>query len=240
MRVALKSRPRPREADPRSPGRRSQPAPGDEAAPAVPAPPRLPGRRNPAWIALGVLALCLGALLSYAIYSSIATDSTVVAMSRTVYRGQVIGRADLTTVVVQGSSVPQAVPARDLSGLVGRRAGFDLVSGSVVLTSATTETVIPAAGRAVVGLRLADGRSPAVLLTPSSPVRLVGLPPAAADSSSNDELVGKTFLARVVDQTPGADGTSTLLNVDVAADQAPTVALLAAQDRLAVVRDAER
>ena len=33
----------------------------------------------------------------------------------------------------------------------------------------------------------------------------------------------------MVDQSPGADGTSTLVNVDVQAEQAPTIALLAAR-----------
>jgi hypothetical protein len=38
----------------------------------------------------------------------------------------------------------------------------------------------------------------------------------------------------------GADGTSIVVNVDVGAAQAPVVALLASQERLAIVRDADR
>ena len=30
------------------------------ALPVTPQPPRMPGRRNPKWIALGIVALCLG------------------------------------------------------------------------------------------------------------------------------------------------------------------------------------
>ncbi len=37
----------------------------------TPEPPRIPGRRNPKWIALGIVALCLGALLSYAVYNRV-------------------------------------------------------------------------------------------------------------------------------------------------------------------------
>jgi hypothetical protein len=44
----------------------------------------------------------------------------------------------------------------------------------------------------------------------------------------------------VIDQSPGADGTSILVNVDVEAGAAPTIAMLAAQDRIAIVRDAGR
>ncbi len=204
-------------------------------APTTPDPVRMPGRRNPKWIALGIVALCLGGLLSYVIYSRVATETTVVAVADTVYRGELIARDDLTTITLQGSALAQAVPARELDNLVGKRAAFDLAEGSVVVSTAVTAEAVPAAGRAVVGLKLAMGRVPTSLLVPSSELRLVALPPEAGGS---DKLTGDAFVARVIDQTPGADGATILLNVDVAAAQAPTIALLAAQDRIAVVRDA--
>jgi hypothetical protein len=64
--------------------------------------------------------------------------------------------------------------------------------------------------------------------------------PAAADDSTTDKLTGSIFVGRVIDQSPAADGTSILVNVDVEAGAAPTIAMLAAQDRIAVVRDAGR
>lgn len=210
----------------------SSPAPPESP---VPEPPRIPGRRNPKWIALGVVALCLGALLAYAVYAKVATETSVVTMTRTVYRGEAIGADDLARVVVQGDSFPQAVPASGLETLVGKRAAFDLPEGSLVSTGSVTDVDIPRAGNAVVGLKLATGRAPAALMLPSSPIRLVALP--AADAATADQLAGKTYTARVIDQVPGADGTSIVSNVEVAAAQAPTIALLAAQDRLAVIRD---
>ena len=50
----------------------------------------MPGRRNPKWIALGIVALCLGGLLSYVIYARVATETTVVSVAQTVYRGEII------------------------------------------------------------------------------------------------------------------------------------------------------
>jgi hypothetical protein len=202
--------------------------------------PRLPGRRNPRWVALGIVALCLGALLSYVVYAHVAAETTVVSVARTVYRGQVIERPDLTTVRLRGGTLPDTVPAADLERLVGQRAVFDLPVGSVVAGAAVAASAVPGEGRAAVGLRLAAGRAPEALLFPSSPVRLVALPPASTEASADDKLAGKTYRARVIDHVPGADGASLLLDVDVAAAQAPTIALLGAQDRLAVVRDAGR
>ena len=217
--------------------KRSSRAPGGSTTPpATPEPPRIPGRRNPKWIALGIVALCLGGLLSYVIYARVATETTVVSIAQTVYRGEVVETSDLTTITLQGNTIPQAVPARDLATVVGRRAATDLVAGSVLVGSALTDDAVPATGRAVVGLKLLPGRTPTSLLLPSSAVRLVALPP----ENWTDKLTGDTFTARLIDQTTGADGTSLLVNVDVAADQAATIAQLASQDRIALVRDAGR
>jgi hypothetical protein len=217
------------------PGGSARHRPIEPPAPITPEPARMPGRRNPKWIALGIVALCLGGLLSYVIYSRVASETAVVAVANTVYRGGLIDREDLTTITLQGTSLAQAVPARELDNLVGQRAAFDLAEGSVVVSSAVTANAVPAVGRAVVGLKLAMGRVPTSLLVPSSDLRLVALPP---EDGGTDKLTGDAFIARVIDQSPGADGATILLNVDVSAAQAPTIALLAAQDRIAVVRDA--
>jgi len=206
--------------------------------PATPQPPSLPGRRNPKWIALGIVALCLGGLLSYLIYARVATESAVVAAAHTVYRGEVIDQADLATITVRGGTLPHAIPAAELTDLVGKRAAFDLVEGSIILSTAVSETAIPVEGRAIVGIKLAPGRAPSNLLVPSSRVRLIAMP-SAADSSTSDKLAGTIFVGSVIDQSQAADGTSTLVNVDVEAAAAPTIAMLAAQDRVAIVRDAD-
>lgn len=202
--------------------------------------PRLPGRRDPRWIALGVVALCLGALLSYVVYAHVASETTVVSVASTVYRGEVLEADDLTTVRLQGGALPGAVPAGQLDTLVGQRAVFDLPAGSVVATTSVAATALPVEGRSVVGVLLPGGSAPQGLLLPSSPVRLVALPPASSSTGTKDALAGKTYAARVVDSAPAADGTSTMLNVDVAQAQAASIALLAASSRLAVVRDAGR
>ncbi|WP_375424466.1 SAF domain-containing protein [uncultured Friedmanniella sp.] len=212
----------------------------DPAAPPATELPRLAGRRDPKWIALGVVALCLGALLSYVVYANVASETTVVSVARTVYRGEVLEADDLTTVRLQGGALPDAVPASGLDGLVGQRAVYDLPSGSVVAATSVAATALPADGRSVVGILLPGGHAPQGLLLPSSPVRLVALPPASSSTAAKDQLAGKTYAARVVDTAPAPDGTSTMVDVDVPQAQAATVALLAASQRLAVVRDAGR
>ncbi|GAB2593367.1 hypothetical protein [Microlunatus antarcticus] len=222
------------------PSRRRPPRNGADGAPSVPVPPRLPGRRNPRWIALGVIAICLGGLLAYAVYARVSTETRVLAVSSTVYRGEVVDASDLTTVVLHGQPPGPTVSAVDEASVLGKRAVFDLPTGSLVAPGSLTDTTVPDGGRSVVGLRLATGRAPASLLVPSAPVRIVALPAPSNGTGAKDALVGKTYAGRVVAADPGADGTSTVVDVEVDAGQAPTIASLGAQDRIALVRDAGR
>ena len=230
----------PRLERPRRRGAAQAPAHNADQPARTPAPPPMPGRRNPKWIALGVVALCLGALLSYVIYSRVAGETAVVSIVNTVHRGSTVTAADLTTVNLSGNAGVQMVPASQLSELVGRQAVYDLVAGSLLPVGAVADVVTPQTGRAVVGIRLVSGRVPSGVLPSGSPLRLVALPPAGAAPGFTDEYSGRTIISREVSQVDGADGTSIILNVDVAANQAPVVALLASQERLAVVRDADR
>lgn len=221
-------------------GRRRPGRPTTDGAPPTPAPPRLPGRRNPRWIALGIVAICLGGLLAYAVYARVSTETRVLALASTVYRGEVVEAGDLTTVVLHGDPPGPTVAAAEQGQVVGKRAVFDLPAGALVAPGSLTGATVPDNGRSVVGLRLASGRAPASLLVPAAPVRIVALPAPASGTGSKDSLVGKTYAGRVIGASPGADATSTLVDVEVDADQAPTIASLGAQDRIALVRDAGR
>jgi SAF domain len=219
----------------------SKSSPASGSATSTPDPPRIPGRRNPKWIALGIVALCLGALLSYAVYNRVAAETTVIMMAATVYRGETVEASDLAVVQLSGEAVRKSIPAAQLDALVGQKAVYDLPAGTMPVPGAIDEVVIPDSGRAVVGVMLSTGRAPAALLTPGSPARLVVLPPASTtDPDTTDKLAGKTYPATIVDQVPGADGASIVINVDVASGQAATIAMLAASDRIAVVRDPAR
>lgn len=207
---------------------------------AVPEAPTVRGRRNPKWIALGVVALCLGALGSFFLYSQVSSAQTVVAISNTVHRGAIVERGDLTTVTVGNTPGVRTVPGDQLDAIIGKRAAFDLVAGGLLAPDALTETLIPEPKRSVVGLRLVAGRAPSGQIPPGTRVRLVAIPPASADSEFTDSFSGKTIEAKMVSSQINADGVSVVVNVDVAAEQAAAVGTLGAQERLVLIWDAER
>lgn len=156
-----------------------QRASGENPA-SIPAPVRIRSRRNPRWIALGVVAVCLGAIASFFLYSQISESHQVVAMRRTVHRGATITTSDLGPVRVGDTGGIRTVPASDLDSLLGKVAAFDLVQGSLLPVNAVTDDLPPDHGKSIIGIRVDVGRAPSGFLTTGSPVRLVVLPVDAA------------------------------------------------------------
>lgn len=210
------------------------------AAPKLPAAPQVRARRNPKWIALGVAALCLGALGALFLYTQLSHAQTVIAVRQTVHRGSVVSAGDLTTVTVGSTPGVRTVPGSQLSSLVGQRAAYDLVAGSLVTPDDVAATLVPAPGRSIVGIKLVAGRVPAGSLIPGTPVRLVAIPPTGSQPNFKDAYSSAVVVANVLSTVPGADGVSEVVNVDVGSGQAATVGLLAAQERLVIVQDAQK
>ncbi len=226
---------RPRAA-PTPPGASLLPTPAAAPLPAAAAPRQ---RRNPRWIALGVIAICLGALASFFLYSQAAESHRVVAVRSAIPRGTVIQSNDLTVVTVGSTPDIRTVDGEQLPGLVGRRAAVDLVPGTLLPPDAVATEPLPAPQHAIVGIRLGDGRAPRGHLEPGSPVRLVAVAPANAEAGFRDGFSDLSVTGRVVEVATLNDGQSVLLDVDVPAAQAASVARLAAQDRIVAIRDSE-
>ena len=227
---------------------RPRPAPVPPAGPVGPAlapTPLLPAaatsrnRRSPKWIALGAIAICLGALASFVLYSQAAESHSVVALRDAVPRGTVIRATDLTVVTVGSTPGISTVAGDQLTSFVGRRTAVDLVAGSLLPPDAVTSDPLPLPQRSIVGIRLSDGRAPHEHLDPGNPVRLVAVPPANADADYRDSFSDLSVTGRVVEIVTLNDGQSVLLDVDVPATQAASIARLAAQDRIVAIRDAE-
>jgi hypothetical protein len=143
-------------------------------------------RRNPRWIVLGILAICLGGLGSVFLYSQVTDAHQVVAMTKTVHRGEKVTGGDLTTVRVGETGRVHTVAAKKLSAMIGQVASYDLVQGSLLSPAAVGAEEPPAAGHDVVGIKVSDGRAPNKYLEPNTPVRLVVLP----DSGSPGPTTG--------------------------------------------------
>ena len=197
---------------------------------------RLRARRQPKWIAGGILAICLGGLGSAVLYTEAAQSSEVVVLTRSVARGEIVRASDFTVARVGNLTGVSFVGGSALPGLPGKTALADLPEGSLLPAgSVGTPTLVP--GSAQVGLKLSPGRIPTGDLPQGTAVVLVALEDsriAPGQDTSAPEPIPATVL---VPPRPGPDGIAILLDVRVPVDRSDEVAVLAATDRLALVKE---
>lgn len=181
---------------------------------------------------MGALLIALGGIGGGALFSTLSDADTVITVTRTVYRDQVIGQADLGVVSLSGAPGVDSVPADRLDEVVGSTALTDLAEGS--LLNPTSFGAAPVeAGTARVGLKLAAGRLPTSPLPPGTAVLLIPVGRDGAEPPSGASVVAR--VAATAD--PTADGAA-LIDVTVPVAEAERVARLAAADQLALVRQA--
>ncbi|MFZ1409833.1 MAG: SAF domain-containing protein, partial [Micropruina sp.] len=196
-----------------------------------PAPVR--ARRNPRWIAAGVLAICLGGLGSGVLYTSVADARSVVRTNRTIFRGEVIKASDLGVVSIGSAQGIPTIPGNEAGALVGKTALTDLASGSLVPPNSAGEADVPA-GTVRLGLNLAPGRLPVSALPSGTPVLLV-----AISKDGDGTAPGAPSVQAQIATSPTSlpDGSS-LLDVSVPAAEGERIARLAAAGLVVLVRKA--
>ncbi len=191
-------------------------------------------RRRPMWIVAGMLAACLGALGAVLLWSRATDSATVLQVNRTLYRGEVISAADLSQVSVGDLGGVPAIASDAMAEVVGQQARTDLPSGSLVTPDGIGRPTLPT-GRAVLGLRLAEGRAPREELPPGTLVLLVAVDASGAGTADDASAPAyRGVVNRPVEA--GSDRSALLVDVEIARQDAEELARLAAQDRLVLVR----
>lgn len=157
-------------------------------------PPGGPVRRRWGRIGAGAAVAVLGAWISVALYLSAGDRREVIALSEDVGRLEMIDRSDLRVVRISTDTDVSTVDAAELQDLVGRVAGTDLVSGSLL-----SQDHLMAEGSqlltdedAVIGVLLGPGESPTRRLRRGTPVLVVVRPPAGTQGGP-DEIEGWVF-----------------------------------------------
>ena len=183
----------------------------------------LPTRqRRTGYAALGVLLIAgLGAAFGY-LYTTAGQKVPVVVVTSSVSAGEVIERADLSTVDVAGDLT--AIAGANLESLVGERAAVALLPNTVLQRSMVTDVDPAPPGMVQVGVAVKGGQIPADGLTPGDTVQVLRLPAAGGTGAPAvpEVVVAKaTVFASLPDPVQAG---ATLLTLLVPADQAAAVA----------------
>ncbi len=191
-------------------------------------------RRNIRWLAAGILAMALGGLGTWALFTGATDTRPAIKVVRTVHRGQAIQAGDLAVVALGRTADVPAVSGGDLNRVVGRTAVTDLPAGSLLVERSFGDPEL-AAGLARVGLKVEAGRIPATPLKPGARVVVVALPATGANPGTPPPSVEATLATT---PTLGADGAY-LVDVNVGLAEAEQVARLGALKQVALIQKAD-
>lgn len=187
-------------------------------------------RRNLRWMAVGVLAVCLGGLGAALLYGNLSNAHTVLVVKRTVYRDQVITAADLGSTSAVPALGVETLSSDQLDTVVGRTALSDLVEGSLLSPRSFGAPAVEA-GSVRIGLRLAAGRLPSAAMPPGTEVLLV---PVGRDGAQPP--AGASVAARIATVAVVLPDGASIVDVSVPAAEAERVVRLASAEQLALVR----
>jgi hypothetical protein len=202
------------------------------AAGQIAPPPKM--RRRPALIALSVVLVCVGALVSAFAFQSMSNSQEVLTVRETIHRGQVIDADDLVVVRIGTDPALQAVPASSAEAVVGRYAALDIVAGGVVTAEQVTDAAVPSEGNSVVGVSVTAAMLPAGQVRSGDDVRIVSTTAGGGDAAEPETVEGV-----VVGVTTDTVTGNTLVNVQVSASDAPQVASASAEGSAAIVVDSQ-
>lgn len=214
--------------------------------PAPSRPATLPGVRErrvrPSQLALAVALIVVGALGTTTLVAAASADGEYLALGRDVDFGARLTEDDLVTVRVADAPGIEPIAAADLDRVVGAYAAMRLARGTLLTPAQVTTEPVPAVGENVVGITLRGDRLPATRPRPGDAVLLVATP--ERHSGEVDLAASPTTWPATVTAVAGSGssgflggGGSDTVTLDVAlpAADGPTVATLAAADRIVVV-----
>lgn len=196
-----------------------------------------PRRRSVMQGALAVLLIVAGALTAGYVAQRMGTTHDFLGVARPVGKGAEIAAADLLIVRVNDAVGLRPVPASKANEIIGKHAVTALVPGTLLTMEQVTDIPIPAPGHQLIGLALDEDQMPASRLAVGSIVLLVVVPAknqpiATGDKTTPDLVPPRTINATVIDLKPGTKQGLMLVNVEVTTADAPTVAALAADERI--------
>jgi hypothetical protein len=194
-------------------------------------------------LALAVALVVVGALGTATLVVAVSARGEYLALARDVEYGARIAPEDLAVIRIGNPPGLRAWPAREIGRAVGNYATMPLAAGTLLTGAHVTDQRFPAAGQVRLGVTLASDRLPAQRLRPGNLVLLVDTgDPGGGDPGSPGGPAHRTWQGTVLRVVDGGSGSilsgsqsrDTTIDIIVTGEEAPTIAALAADDRLSV------
>ena len=183
---------------------------------------------------IAVFLVAVSALVAVVLFSQAAAREPVLALAEPVERGQVITSGDLMVVYMATDDPINSLPPDAATGLVGLTAIADFESGTLVTPGYFVSRSLLDVGEGVVGLALAPGEYPTLLLAPGDRVDVVLMSRTASDDGvvNTDAVVTSAEVFDVADL--GTQGNR-FISLRLPTQDAAKVAAAAAAGRVRLV-----
>ena len=182
-----------------------------------------PSGRARARLAVGVLSLVVGMLVSIAVYWRLDRKVAVVQLVRDVPAGQQVTADDLGQVRMAVDGRFAAVPVGEASSVIGSWAKTRLTQGSLLTKDALQPAPLVAPGHAVVALRVPVGELPVGLRERSRLQIVLDSAPVAGGATSGLPVVVEA-VAVALPSAPEPGGATVSLSVELLIEDAARVA----------------
>ena len=183
---------------------------------------------------IAVFLVAVSALTAVVLFSRAAAREPVLALAESVERGQAITSGDLMVVYVATDDPISRLPPDAATGLVGLTAVADLEPGTLLTSAHFVSRSLLDAGEGVVGMALAPGEYPTLLLTPGDRVDVVLTSRAPSDEGFTDTEAVVTS-AEVFDVAELGTQGDRFVSLRLPAQDAAKVAGAAAAGRVRLV-----
>ncbi len=194
-------------------------------------------RRRPALIALGLALVALSVLASVYVTTSQGQTTEALAVNKAIPRGATITAADIAVVEVPtGLTLLASVPADQFEQIENQVAATDLTNGQLLTPDSVVEELSPPSGQSIVGVALAPNQMPTRGLQAGDSVRVVETPAVGGEPPVEAPFSIAATVTQV--SSDAALGDQTVVDVQVASNNAAALAARAATGRVALVIDA--
>jgi hypothetical protein len=202
------------------------------ADPALVPPAKL--QRRPALLAAAVVAICLGALIAGWAWTATTNTHEVLVARHSIERGSVIEAGDLARVRLSADPALKPVAGSQLDRVVGQRAALDIAGGGILTPESFSSAVVPASGKAIVGVALTPAQAPGLALQSGDQVRVIVTPAEGEGIAAGVPLFSEAEVAGV---HVADESGQTVVDLLVPRADAAVLAARAATGNVAIVLD---
>ncbi|MFD7021657.1 SAF domain-containing protein [Promicromonospora sukumoe] len=193
-------------------------------------------RRRPALIALGLALVALSVLASVYVTTSQGETYQALAVNKPIPRGTALTASDVVVVELPtGPSALKSVSADEFDQTLTTVAATDLKEGQLLTPDSIAPELAPPSGQSIVGVALAPNQMPTSGLQAGNAVRIVETPATGGEPPVEAPF---SIAATVISTKPSSLGDQTVVDVQVASNNAAALAARAATGRVALVIDA--